>query len=102
MQVVLTGPRVPMAIWTVFREFLWLGCVSFGGPAAHVGYFHRRFVTGLGWLDDRMGMGGPSEEDHHYVADTGATPAESREVVEALKCRDGWNAGRQVGLGGSL
>ena len=52
MQVVLTGPRVPMAIWTVFREFLWLGCVSFGGPAAHVGYFHRRFVTGLGWLDD--------------------------------------------------
>ena len=41
-----------MAIWTIFREFLWLGCVSFGGPAAHVGYFHRRFVTGLGWLDD--------------------------------------------------
>ena len=41
-----------MAIWTVFREFLWLGCVSFGGPAAHVGYFHRRFVTGLGWLVD--------------------------------------------------
>ncbi|MBL7249988.1 chromate efflux transporter [Alcanivorax marinus] len=39
-------------MWTVFREFLWLGCVSFGGPAAHVGYFHRRFVTGLGWLDN--------------------------------------------------
>ncbi|MCC4308692.1 chromate efflux transporter [Alcanivorax marinus] len=39
-------------MWTVFREFLWLGCVSFGGPAAHVGYFHRRFVTGLGWLDE--------------------------------------------------
>lgn len=36
----------------VFREFLWLGCVGFGGPAAHVGYFHRRFVTGLGWLDE--------------------------------------------------
>ena len=39
-------------MWTLFREFLWLGCVSFGGPAAHVGYFHRRFVTGLGWLDE--------------------------------------------------
>ncbi|MBM7333662.1 MAG: chromate efflux transporter [Alcanivorax sp.] len=39
-------------MWTVFREFLWLGCISFGGPAAHVGYFHRRFVTGLGWLDE--------------------------------------------------
>lgn len=41
-----------MGIWAVFREFLWLGCISFGGPAAHVGYFHRRFVAGLGWLDD--------------------------------------------------
>ncbi|WP_205717145.1 chromate transporter, partial [Alloalcanivorax gelatiniphagus] len=39
-------------MWMVFREFLWLGCVSFGGPAAHVGYFHRRFVATLGWLDE--------------------------------------------------
>lgn len=38
--------------WRVFREFLWLGCISFGGPAAHIGYFHRRFVTRLQWLDD--------------------------------------------------
>lgn len=28
----------------LFLEFLKLGCVSFGGPAAHFGYFHRRFV----------------------------------------------------------
>lgn len=31
-------------------QFLWLGCVSFGGPAAHIGYFQRTFVTRLGWL----------------------------------------------------
>ena len=37
-----------MRFWYVFGEFLWLGCVSFGGPAAHVGYFQRRFVTRLG------------------------------------------------------
>ncbi|HEX5678822.1 MAG TPA: chromate efflux transporter [Alcanivorax sp.] len=41
-----------MRFGKVFWEFLWLGCVSFGGPAAHVGYFHRRFVVRLGWLDE--------------------------------------------------
>jgi chromate transporter len=34
----------------VFIQFLWLGCISFGGPAAHIGYFQRSFVTRLGWL----------------------------------------------------
>ncbi len=34
----------------VFIQFLWLGCVSFGGPAAHIGYFQRAFVERLGWL----------------------------------------------------
>ncbi|WP_429173179.1 chromate efflux transporter [Aeromonas salmonicida] len=34
----------------VFIQFLWLGCVSFGGPAAHIGYFQRTFVEQLGWL----------------------------------------------------
>nr|WP_298411849.1 chromate efflux transporter [uncultured Halomonas sp.] len=37
----------------IFIEFLKLGCVSFGGPAAHFGYFHRRFIDERGWLDDR-------------------------------------------------
>ena len=35
----------------IFLQFLWLGCTSFGGPAAHIGYFQRTFVTRLGWLD---------------------------------------------------
>lgn len=34
----------------VFIQFLWLGCISFGGPAAHIGYFQRTLVTRLGWL----------------------------------------------------
>lgn len=34
----------------VFIQFLWLGCISFGGPAAHIGYFQRTFVQRLGWL----------------------------------------------------
>lgn len=31
-------------------QFLWLGCISFGGPAAHIGHFQRTFVERLGWL----------------------------------------------------
>lgn len=36
----------------VFWHFLLLGCVSFGGPAAHIGYFQQAFVQRLRWLDD--------------------------------------------------
>lgn len=34
----------------IFLRFLALGCVSFGGPIAHVGYFEREFVGRLKWL----------------------------------------------------
>lgn len=32
--------------------FLWLGCVSFGGPVAHLGYLRAEFVEKRKWLDD--------------------------------------------------
>nr|WP_205756503.1 chromate efflux transporter [Aeromonas veronii] len=38
------------SVGQVFMQFLWLGCISFGGPAAHIGYFQRTFVQRLGWL----------------------------------------------------
>lgn len=34
----------------VFWQFFKLGWVSFGGPAAHIGYFQRHFVHQLGWM----------------------------------------------------
>jgi len=40
------------AIWDIFWRFLGLGLVSFGGPAAHIGYFRTTFVERLRWLDD--------------------------------------------------
>jgi len=40
------------SVFEVFWRFLWLGCISFGGPAAHIGYFRQTFVGRLGWLDD--------------------------------------------------
>ncbi|WP_218938231.1 chromate efflux transporter [Parashewanella tropica] len=36
---------------SVFKQFFLLGWVCFGGPAAHIGYFRRRFVDELQWLD---------------------------------------------------
>jgi len=37
---------------TVFRAFLRLGCTSFGGPVAHLGYFRAEFVARRHWLDE--------------------------------------------------
>lgn len=34
----------------IFRQFFLLGCMSFGGPAAHLGYFKRHFVDTLNWI----------------------------------------------------
>lgn len=39
-------------VWEVFWRFLALGCISFGGPAAHIGYFQKAFVQKLKWIDD--------------------------------------------------
>lgn len=36
----------------VFLTFLRLGCTSFGGPAAHLGYFRKEFVERRGWLSE--------------------------------------------------
>jgi len=36
----------------VFWAFLRLGCTSFGGPVAHLGYFREAFVVRRRWLDD--------------------------------------------------
>ncbi len=36
----------------VLWRFLLLGCASFGGPAAHMGYYRKAFVERLGWIDE--------------------------------------------------
>ena len=37
----------------VLAVFLKLGLTSFGGPVAHLGYFHTEFVERRRWLDER-------------------------------------------------
>ena len=40
------------SIISIFWRFLVLGCYSFGGPTAHIGYFRREFVEKRKWLSD--------------------------------------------------
>ncbi len=37
-------------LFTLFKHFFLLGWISFGGPAAHIGYFHQKFVQQLAWV----------------------------------------------------
>ncbi|MDG3085783.1 chromate efflux transporter [Vibrio hannami] len=37
---------------SIFKTFFALGWISFGGPAAHIGYFRNTFVEKLNWLSD--------------------------------------------------
>lgn len=39
--------------WFVFLVFLRLGLTSFGGPVAHLGYFHSEFVERRRWLSEQ-------------------------------------------------
>ena len=40
------------SVQSVFLAFLRLGCMSFGGPVAHLGYFRTEFVERRQWLDE--------------------------------------------------
>lgn len=40
-------------IFEIFYRFLLLGCISFGGPIAHIAYFKSTFVDKLKWLDEQ-------------------------------------------------
>src|ERR1700745_1769856 len=48
----MPGRRQNASVIEVFLRFLRLGCISFGGPIAHIGYFRNEFVLRLHWLDE--------------------------------------------------
>ena len=39
-----------MNTWIIFKTALRLGVTSFGGPTAHLGYFHETYVREKKWL----------------------------------------------------
>lgn len=44
--------KQPVSVFQIFSIFLLLGLTSFGGPVAHIGYFHQEFVKRRGWLSE--------------------------------------------------
>lgn len=45
-------PQLAPTNGQIFLFFLQLGCISFGGPAAHLVLFHRKFVQQLKWFTE--------------------------------------------------
>ncbi len=45
-------PSRPSSIGEVFLVFLKWGCLAFGGPVAHIGYFQQEFARRRKWLSD--------------------------------------------------
>jgi chromate transporter len=43
---------MPSHLFEIFWIFLRLGLTSFGGPIAHLGYFHDEFVTRRKWINE--------------------------------------------------
>lgn len=41
------------SVLDIFLIFLRLGCTSFGGPVAHLGYYRQEFVVRRVWLDEQ-------------------------------------------------
>jgi chromate transporter len=48
----MSGEALKGRAGEVFAAFLKLGLTSFGGPIAHLGYFHNEFVERRKWLDE--------------------------------------------------
>ncbi|GMA98377.1 chromate efflux transporter [Pelosinus sp. IPA-1] len=41
-------------LWEILAVATYLGVVSFGGPLAHVGYFHKEYVKKRKWIDEAL------------------------------------------------
>jgi chromate transporter len=49
----IAGSPTRARLAEVFLAFLKLGVTSFGGPIAHLGYFHDEFVVRRRWIDEK-------------------------------------------------
>jgi chromate transporter len=71
----------------VFRVFLKLGLICFGGPVAHLGYFREEFVIKRRWLDD------DAYGDLIVLCQFLPGPASSQAVFALGRLRAGWLGG---------
>lgn len=80
----------------ILLAFLRLGCTSFGGPIAHLGYFREEFVARRRWLSDH------EFADVVALAQTLPGPASSQTGFAIGLLRGGWLGGVAAWLGFTL
>jgi chromate transporter len=77
----------------VLRAFLRLGCLSFGGPIAHLGYFHTEFVERRKWCNEE------TFAEIVALAQSMPGPASSQVGFVLGLLRAGWPGGLTAWLG---
>ena len=80
-------------MYAVLAAFLRLGCTSFGGPVAHLGYFRAEFVERRAWLDE------PAYADIVALCQFLPGPASSQVGVSIGMLRAGLPGGLAAWLG---
>ncbi|WP_091189271.1 chromate transporter [Paenibacillus catalpae] len=81
------------AIIEVLTVSFKLGCTSFGGPTAHLGYFHQEYVGRRRWIDER------SYADLVALAQFLPGPASSQVGIGIGLLRAGWLGGVAAWIG---
>src|SRR5438132_13435293 len=94
----LAAPAISQrgSAWEVFLVFLRLGLTSFGGPIAHLGYFHDEFVVRRRWLDE------PTYADVVALCQFLPGPASSQVGIAVGILRAGMPGGLAAWLGFTL
>lgn len=90
------GTPDPASVGEVFRVALRLGLTSFGGPIAHVGYFHGEYVARRRWLGEH------EFADLVTLCQVLPGPASSQLGMAIGLRRAGWGGGLAAWLGFTL
>jgi len=88
------GPAPPTtSLAELFLISLRLGCTSFGGPIAHLGYFREEYVLKRNWLDES------AFADLVALGQVLPGPASSQVSIGIGTMRRGWRGGLLAWLG---
>ena len=86
----------PHSSLEVFLVFLRLGCISFGGPIAHLSYFHKELIERRHWCSEE------TEAELIALAQSLPGPSSSQVGFALGLVRAGWKGGLAAWLGFTL